>query len=66
MRDAAADAPIRQQFVTRQIRENGISYNIYSEAKDSQRPWDLDLLPQMVDAVNGARWRPASPSARVC
>lgn len=44
----------RQQFVSRQVRENGITYNIYSEAKDSQRPWDLDLLPQMVDA---AEWR---------
>lgn len=44
----------RQQFVTRQIRENGISYNIYSEAKDFQRPWDLDLLPQLVDA---GQWR---------
>lgn len=43
----------RQQFVARQIRENGITYNVYSEraeARDTQRPWDLDLLPQLVDA----------------
>jgi len=44
----------RQQFVARQVRENGITYNIYSEAKDIQRPWDLDLLPQLVDA---SEWR---------
>jgi uncharacterized circularly permuted ATP-grasp superfamily protein/uncharacterized alpha-E superfamily protein len=40
----------RQQFVARQVRENGITYNVYSDARDVQRPWDLDLLPQLVAA----------------
>jgi len=39
----------RQKFLARQIRENGITYNVYSEAKGT-RSWDLDLLPQLVDA----------------
>ena len=61
----------RQQFVARQVRENGITYNIYSEAKDIQRPWDLDLLPQLVDASEwqlgrGRRAQRPQPAHRRC
>jgi len=40
----------RQQFVARQIRENGVTYNIYDDAKGTERPWDLDLLPSLIAA----------------
>jgi uncharacterized circularly permuted ATP-grasp superfamily protein/uncharacterized alpha-E superfamily protein len=46
----AAQMRQRQQFVARQIRENGVTYNIYDDAKGAERPWDLDLLPHLIAA----------------
>jgi uncharacterized circularly permuted ATP-grasp superfamily protein/uncharacterized alpha-E superfamily protein len=31
--------------VARQVRENGVTYNVYTDAKGVQRPWDLNVLP---------------------
>ncbi|EFF75213.1 circularly permuted type 2 ATP-grasp protein [Achromobacter piechaudii] len=44
-----ADLDRRVDGVARQIRENGITYNIYAEANGSARPWSLDLLPFVID-----------------
>ena len=41
----------RHDFVARQIRENGVTYNVYADAKGTDRPWELDLLPQIIDAT---------------
>jgi uncharacterized circularly permuted ATP-grasp superfamily protein/uncharacterized alpha-E superfamily protein len=45
----AAEAPgsmrHRLEAVQRQVRENGVTYNVYGDAKGMQRPWDLNLLP---------------------
>ena len=35
----------RLEMVQRQIRENGVTYNVYNDAKGIQRPWDLNFLP---------------------
>lgn len=35
----------RLEAVQRQVRENGVTYNVYADAKGMQRPWDLNLLP---------------------
>ena len=35
----------RLETVQRQVRENGITYNVYADAKGLQRPWDLNVLP---------------------
>ncbi len=35
----------RQDAVQRQVRENGVTYNVYTDAKGVQRPWDLNALP---------------------
>ncbi|MFT5782354.1 MAG: putative circularly permuted ATP-grasp superfamily protein [Pseudomonas sp.] len=35
----------RLDAVTQEIRENGVTYNVYSDTKGIQRPWDLNLLP---------------------
>lgn len=35
----------RLEAVQRQVRENGITYNVYADAKGLQRPWDLNVLP---------------------
>ncbi|MGE0875900.1 MAG: circularly permuted type 2 ATP-grasp protein [Burkholderiales bacterium] len=33
------------QWVQRQVRENGVTYNVYADAEGADRPWELDLLP---------------------
>ncbi|MGF6275184.1 putative circularly permuted ATP-grasp superfamily protein/putative alpha-E superfamily protein [Massilia sp. UYP11] len=35
----------RQQMVQRQVRENGVSYNVPADAHGRQRQWDLNVLP---------------------
>ncbi|WP_035212616.1 circularly permuted type 2 ATP-grasp protein [Achromobacter marplatensis] len=49
-----ADLDRRVDVVARQIRENGITYNIYAEANGSARPWSLDLLPFVINDTDWA------------
>jgi uncharacterized circularly permuted ATP-grasp superfamily protein len=35
----------RSGSVDRQVRENGVTYNVYADNRGLDRPWDLDLLP---------------------
>jgi uncharacterized circularly permuted ATP-grasp superfamily protein/uncharacterized alpha-E superfamily protein len=44
-----------QKRVARQIDENGITYNVYATADDTQRPWNLDVLPLIVTAPQWER-----------
>jgi len=44
----------RADFVERQIRENGVTYNVYADTKGTDRPWELDLLPQIIDSSEWA------------
>jgi uncharacterized circularly permuted ATP-grasp superfamily protein/uncharacterized alpha-E superfamily protein len=50
----AAETPetMRQRLETvqRQVRENGVTYNVYADPKGSQRPWNLDVLPLILPA----------------
>ena len=32
----------------RQIRDNGVTYNVYADANGPQRPWSLDLFPLII------------------
>ncbi|BBK40651.1 hypothetical protein STVA_06710 [Allostella vacuolata] len=43
----------RHQAVRRMIRDNGVTYNVYDDAGGEARPWDLDILPFILD---GAEW----------
>lgn len=45
----------RQALVERQIQENGVTYNVYADPKGTDRPWALDLLPNLLSA---AEWEP--------
>jgi uncharacterized circularly permuted ATP-grasp superfamily protein/uncharacterized alpha-E superfamily protein len=38
----------RLQAVARQVRENGVTYNVYADPQGADRPWDLDLLPLII------------------
>ena len=33
-----------------QMRDNGVSYNVYADSSNPQRPWSLDLFPLIVQA----------------
>ncbi len=35
----------RHEMVQRQVRENGVSYNVAADADGRQRAWDLNVLP---------------------
>ena len=38
----------KQQELERQIKDNGITYNVYSDVDGPQRPWSLDLFPLII------------------
>ena len=40
----------RSQTLARQVRDNGITYNVYADRNGPQRPWALDLFPLILDA----------------
>jgi uncharacterized circularly permuted ATP-grasp superfamily protein/uncharacterized alpha-E superfamily protein len=44
------DLDQRTTEVTRQVRENGITYNIYADEFGPQRPWSLDLFPLIINS----------------
>ena len=40
----------RWQRAERRIRENGITYNIYSDPLGANRPWQIDIVPFLIPA----------------
>ena len=38
----------RLQAVQRQVRENGVTYNVYADPQGADRPWELDVLPLII------------------
>lgn len=38
----------RIEAVQRQVRDNGVTYNVYADTHGVQRPWDLDVLPMII------------------
>jgi len=42
------DLPRRAVGLERQIRDNGVTYNVYADADGPQRPWSLDLFPLII------------------
>ncbi|WP_427911560.1 circularly permuted type 2 ATP-grasp protein [Ramlibacter sp. MMS24-I3-19] len=40
-----ADLDLQLLNLSRQVRDNGITYNVYADADGPQRPWSLDLFP---------------------
>ena len=45
----------RQELLARQIQENGVTYNVYADPDGADRPWELDLLPNLIPAEE---WEP--------
>jgi uncharacterized circularly permuted ATP-grasp superfamily protein/uncharacterized alpha-E superfamily protein len=44
----------RVQAVQRQVRENGVTYNVYADPLGTDRPWDLDVVPMILSAEEWA------------
>src|SRR5689334_16678602 len=42
---SAADIHARLAAAARQIRDSGVTYNVYADPQGLDRPWDLDVLP---------------------
>ena len=38
----------RSTSLERQVRDNGVTYNVYADAGGPQRPWSLDLFPLII------------------
>lgn len=45
----AKDLDQRTLSLARQIRDNGVSYNVYADEGGPQRPWSLGLFPLIID-----------------
>jgi len=45
----------RKANLQRQIRDNGVTYNVYADANGPQRPWSLDLFPLILSAQDWAQ-----------
>jgi len=46
--DGFHDLNHRASNLRRQIRDNGVTYNVYADANGPQRPWSLDLFPLII------------------
>ncbi len=46
----AANARRGIELTRRLIVDNGVTYNVYADAKGTDRPWDLDPLPLLIAA----------------
>ncbi len=51
----AQDLNRRAASLARQIRDNGVTYNVYADENGPQRPWSLDLFPLIIDPENWAK-----------
>ena len=53
--DGFDDLNHRSTNLQRQIRDNGVTYNVYADANGPQRPWSLDLFPLILSAQDWAQ-----------
>ncbi|MDE2095423.1 MAG: circularly permuted type 2 ATP-grasp protein, partial [Burkholderiales bacterium] len=48
---AGAEVGDTLSLMEREIRENGITYNVYADPKGADRPWEVDPLPLLLSAA---------------
>ena len=53
--DGLAELNRRNDNLQRQIRDNGVTYNVYADAAGQQRPWALDLFPMLIGPQDWAQ-----------
>ena len=49
-----SDIEARRQDIFRMLRENGVTYNIYGDPSGLNRPWNLDIIPYLIDKTEWA------------
>ncbi len=49
-RASADEIAAMRATAERQIRESGVTYNVYADPQGHDRPWDLDVLPLILNA----------------
>ena len=54
-REPAEDLNHRTARLRRQLRDNGVTYNVHADEADLQRPWPLDLFPLLIAADDWQR-----------
>jgi uncharacterized circularly permuted ATP-grasp superfamily protein/uncharacterized alpha-E superfamily protein len=54
-REGFADLNRRTTDLQRQVRDNGITYNVYADAGGPPRPWSLDLFPLIIPPASWQR-----------
>jgi uncharacterized circularly permuted ATP-grasp superfamily protein/uncharacterized alpha-E superfamily protein len=54
-REGFGDLNRRTIELQRQVRDNGITYNVYADAGGPQRPWSLDLFPLILTPASWQR-----------
>jgi len=52
--DGLGDMNLRTDTLARQIRDNGVTYNVYADKNGPQRPWSLGLFPLIITPSNWA------------
>ena len=52
--DGFSDLNHRTANLRRQIRDNGVTYNVSADANGPQRPWSLDLFPLIISPEDWA------------
>ncbi len=57
-RDGFDDLTHRAANLQRQVRDNGVTYNVYADADGPQRPWSLDLFPMVISSEDWAQIEP--------
>lgn len=50
--DRRSDLNSRMANLQRQVRDNGVTYNVYASADQPQRPWSLDLFPLLLGHID--------------
>ncbi|MFY3382682.1 circularly permuted type 2 ATP-grasp protein [Paracidovorax sp. MALMAid1276] len=50
-----ADLDRRMASLQRQVRDNGITYNVYADADGPERPWSVDLFPLILSQGDWAQ-----------
>ena len=53
-RDGQGDWNVRARSLSRQIQDNGVTYNVYADKNSPQRPWSLDLFPLIIGSEDWA------------
>jgi uncharacterized circularly permuted ATP-grasp superfamily protein/uncharacterized alpha-E superfamily protein len=54
-REGFTDLNRRTIDLQRQVRDNGVTYNVYADAGGPQRPWSLDLFPLILAPADWQR-----------